>query len=132
MNFRLAMIKHGIIYGFQWIDGSFTENVEARENRAPNDVDVATFFKGVPNDHHIYLKTNFPEFLSPVLSKQNFHVDHYPVPYSMDPELTVELTKYWYQLFSHNRAGIWKGILKIPLYTTSQNDSQALSYLKSL
>lgn len=132
VNFRLRMIQHGILIGFQWIDGSFTENIEARENRAPNDVDVATFFKGVPEGYEKYLKVHFPEFLSPILSKQNYHVDHYPVPYAMQPELTVELTKYWYQLFSHNRAGVWKGILKIPLYQTPENDTQALSYLNSL
>ena len=49
VNFRLKMINHGIIHGFQWIDGSFTENVEIREGRAPHDIDVVTFFSGVSN-----------------------------------------------------------------------------------
>ena len=132
VNFRLRMIQHGILIGFQWIDGSFTENVEVRENSAPNDVDVVTFFKGLPPGHDQYLKLNFPEFMMPNLSKLNYHVDHYPFQYDYNPELTVEYTKYWYQLFSHNRQGVWKGILRIPLYQTSHNDSQALSYLNSL
>ena len=132
VNFRLQMNNHGILHGFQWIDGSFTENVEARENRAPHDVDVVTFFKGLPPGYDQYIKTHFPEFILSTLSKQKYHVDHYPFQYDANPEFTVEYTKYWHQLFSHNRQGVWKGILKIPLYQTSQNDTQALSYLNGL
>lgn len=130
--FRLEACKKNIVNGFQWIDGSFTENVEIREGRAPHDIDVVTFFSGVSNVQAAVIQSNFPEFIRPGLSKQNYLVDHYPVPYDANPELTVEYTRYWCQLFSHNRQGVWKGILRIPLYQTSQNDSQALSYLNSL
>lgn len=132
VNFRLTMINHGIIHGFQWIDGSFTENVEIREGRPPHDIDVVTFFSGVNNTQAAVIQNNFPEFLSSGLSKQNYLVDHYPVPYDANPEFTVEYTRYWYQLFSHNRQGVWKGILRIPLYQTSQHDNEALCYLNSL
>lgn len=93
---------------------------------------MVTFFSGVNNVQAAVIQSNFPEFISSGLSKQNYLVDHYPVPYDANPEFTVEYTRYWYQLFSHNRQGVWKGILRIPLYQTSQNDSQALSYLNSL
>ncbi|WP_414651656.1 DUF6932 family protein [Hafnia paralvei] len=33
----------GLAEGFQWVDGSFTENIELIERRTPNDVDVVTF-----------------------------------------------------------------------------------------
>ncbi|WP_426763559.1 DUF6932 family protein [Hafnia paralvei] len=33
----------GLAEGFQWVDGSFTENVELIERRTPNDVDVVIF-----------------------------------------------------------------------------------------
>lgn len=132
VNFRLEMIRHGITNGFQWIDGSFTENVEAKESRAPHDVDVVTFFKGIDQLQAKSIFSVFPEFFKTNLSKPKYQVDHYPIPYDWNPDMTVDITKYWYQLFSHNRQGVWKGMLKIPLYPTSENDTQALSYLNSL
>lgn len=30
--------------GFQWMDGSFVEDIEVQENRSPGDIDVVTFF----------------------------------------------------------------------------------------
>lgn len=128
--FRLKMIQNGIINGFQWVDGSFTENIEVRENRPPHDLDVVTFFKGINDQQSLKINTDFKEFSNPRLSKQTFLIDHYPVPYDYNPDLTVESTRYWYQLFSHNRNGVWKGIIKIPLYADSSKDTDALNFLK--
>jgi hypothetical protein len=33
----------GLDNGFQWIDGSFVEDVEKSRGRAPGDVDIVTF-----------------------------------------------------------------------------------------
>lgn len=132
VEFRLQLVQYGVIHGFQWIDGSFTENVEEREKRAPNDIDVVTFFKGIPNSAFPLIQNNFPEFISSKLSKQKYLVDHYPFQYDYKPELTVQMTKYWCQLFSHNRKGVWKGILQLPLYEESDLDKKALNYLNSL
>ncbi|MDD3108174.1 MAG: hypothetical protein PHV49_03055 [Alistipes sp.] len=43
VSFRMQMIENGIIHGYQWIDGSFSENIEESECRNPNDIDVVTF-----------------------------------------------------------------------------------------
>ncbi|MGE0569140.1 MAG: hypothetical protein AB7O73_14475, partial [Bacteroidia bacterium] len=45
--FRQRMNALGIIYGFQWLDGSFLENIEFSEGRPPRDLDVVTFFGGL-------------------------------------------------------------------------------------
>ena len=42
LEYRKALYSLGIVAGFQWIDGSFTEDIEMLENRSPNDVDVVT------------------------------------------------------------------------------------------
>ncbi len=42
------------------------------------------------------------------------------------------MTKYWIQLFSHNRAGVWKGMIELPLYNTLDSDNEALNFLNSL
>ncbi len=43
LRFRAALHAAGITSGFQWLDGSFLEQVEALEGRAPRDIDVVTF-----------------------------------------------------------------------------------------
>ena len=43
LRYRNALHEHGFVDGFQWINGSFSENIEDREGRSPNDIDVVTF-----------------------------------------------------------------------------------------
>jgi hypothetical protein len=131
VSFRQKMVQQNIIYGFQWVDGSFLENIELAENRPPNDIDVVTFFGGKNPDELANLMRNFPEFGNSVLAKRNFKVDHYPVDYSYSPDVTVEMTRYWIQLFTHNRNNVWKGILKLGI-NTSIDDQHALEFLNSL
>src|SRR5690625_136501 len=45
LRFRGELADAGISTGFQWINGSFTENVEASRGRPPRDIDVVTFFE---------------------------------------------------------------------------------------
>lgn len=75
--------------------------------------------------------TNFPEFANSALSKSKFLLDHYPVDYSHSPCVTIEQTRYWIQLFSHNRTGVWKGMLRLSINTPTE-DERALAYLNSV
>lgn len=113
IQFRLKMLAFGIQNGFQWIDGSFTENIEVSEKRDPNDIDIVTFYRGLSSQQENDIVHSFQEFLNPRLSKSIFNLDHYPVDYGSTPERTVELTRYWIQLFCHNRNRVWKGMIKI-------------------
>lgn len=129
LRFRERMNHIGIINGFQWLDGSFTENIEVSEKRPPGDLDVVTFYGGV--DPSALVKV-FPEFASPMVSKATYQLDHYPVDFMYDPYVTVEYTRYWIQLFTHKKGtGLWKGILKLPINTPVE-DQDALNYLNSL
>lgn len=44
LRFRADLHGAGITSGFQWLDGSFLEQIETLEGRAPKDMDVVTFF----------------------------------------------------------------------------------------
>src|SRR5690554_6911742 len=44
LNFRASIHAAGLIHGFQWVDGSFLEDIENLENRPPADIDIVTFF----------------------------------------------------------------------------------------
>ncbi|EQM69549.1 hypothetical protein L682_01095 [Aquipseudomonas alcaligenes OT 69] len=47
LRHRSEIHRIGIVSGLQWLDGSFMEDVELLEGRAPNDIDVVTF-AGIP------------------------------------------------------------------------------------
>jgi hypothetical protein len=121
LDFREQLRSEGMVQGFQWLDGSFLENIELREGRPPRDLDVVTFFWGYGFEFFQKLLSVLPEFADPELAKQNFSLDHYPVDAGYSPELTVELTRYWSQLFSHNRLGVWKGMLRIEINTPTED-----------
>lgn len=110
-----------MINGFQWLDGSFLEDIETRDHRPPKDIDVVTVYWGYDLPFQLRLMANFPEVANPALSKANFSVDHYPFDAGFNPILTLEWTRYWILLFSHNRLGVWKGMLRIELNTPAED-----------
>jgi len=132
--FRLKISQLMIPIGFQWIDGSFVEDIETLENRDPNDIDVVSFIGYDKHTNVKDLKTqisqNFPEFLDSQLSKRSFSIDHYVVELNTHPLNLVDNVKYWIQLFTHNRNQVWKGIIQIDLNTDSL-DQQALVFLQN-
>ncbi len=121
LDFRERLRVEGLTNGFQWVDGSFLEDIETREGRPPGDIDVVTVYWGYDLPYQNQLVANFPEVADPVLSKANFSVDHYPFDAGSHPELTLEWTRYWMLLFSHNRLGVWKGMLRIQLNTPAED-----------
>ena len=117
--------------GYQWLDGSFLENIEARENRPPEDLDLLTIYWGYDVTFQERFGLEFPEFYDHNLSKKNFQLDHYPVDVGYSLNLTVELVRYWIQLFSHNREAVWKGMIRVDL-DTPEEDGEGSRYLKGL
>lgn len=106
----------GIIEGIQWVDGSFTENVELSRNRPPNDIDLVTLI--VPpfgNNWRNIFEQNRTWLTSPG-SKADYFCDAYIIDLSANPQMIVRNTCYWFGLFTHQRdTYIWKGILQLDL-----------------
>ena len=123
LDFREALHEIRLVEGFQWLDGSFLENVEATEKRAPRDIDVVTFYHmPVGQTQESLLLQNGPLFM-PQETKVRFHVDAYFVQLDGGtPEPLVSSAAYWYSMWSHRRSGDWKGYLRIDL---SPNHDQA-------
>ena len=42
LDFRERLRTEGLTNGFQWLDGSFLEDIAVRESRPPRDLDVVT------------------------------------------------------------------------------------------
>ncbi len=121
LDFRDRLRKEGLTNGFQWLDGSFLEDVETRENRPPRDLDVVTVYWEYDLNFQERLFAVFPEVARPTLSKTAYLLDHYPFDAGFDPVATVDSTRYWILLFSHNRLGVWKGMLKVDLNTPAED-----------
>jgi hypothetical protein len=130
LELRRRLREHGIVDGFQWLDGSMVENVEELRGRAPADVDVVTFADlGDEEQQYAWARSNDPVFDGPE-TKGLFHVDHYMVSIR-EPldERRASRIAYWYSMWSHQRdTHRWKGFVSVNLRS---NDDLALEWLDS-
>lgn len=110
------MHRAGLTQGFQWVDGSFVENIESLENRPPKDIDVVTFFY-IPDGHtQERLGAEVPHIFDTGAMNDMFGVDAYIIPLNGDaPETLVRLSAYWYGVWSHRRNMLWKGFVQVDL-----------------
>lgn len=131
LKFRAILDEVGIVNGFQWLDGSFLENIEVSQKRAPADLDLLMFYKDVTLETQQKVAQDYPTLFDQSVLKRDFKLDLYLLNYAANPENTVEFVRFWIQLFTHNRDGVWKGMLKIPL-NTPKEDSEALTLLNGL
>lgn len=131
MNFRTALRAAGVIHAMQWIDGSFTEDVESR-GLLPGDVDVVTFLyrpQAVSDDADWvqFVAANRNGFLNRAANKAAYACDTMFVDMNVPPHLVVAQAAYWNGLFSHQRRTFqWKGMLSVSL---SSDDNAALAKL---
>lgn len=129
--FRNKMNDENIQYGFQWLYGSFSENIEVTQNRSPEDLDLMTFYRGFTIEELEGLKKSFPDFFSYKKSKKKYALDHTSFFIGVSPEFTIDILSNSMQLCTHTRSGIWKGIVRIEINTPIK-DKEALEYLETL
>jgi len=128
LQYRQQLANLGFTTGFQWLSGSFMDDIETLETRHPQDVDLVTFYyrpAGIPDDaawlDFINVNANLLDWQ---LVKPVYRCDPYFVDLSTAPESLVNQARYWFGLFSHRRTGAWKGLLQVPLPVT-QDDNDA-------
>ena len=116
LDFRVELHNAGLDQGFQWIDGSFVENIEGIEDRPPRDIDVVTFMR-IPNQYTPEgLVQAFPRLFNHQGVKESYAIDSYFVPLNqVSPETIVSRSVYWNNLWSHNRDNVRKGYLQVDL-----------------
>jgi hypothetical protein len=111
----------GGIDGFQWVGGSFAEDIEASESRPPKDVDLVTLYRGMTPAQLTAMFTASPALADRDQTKVLYHVDHIPVDITVGPDVTVEYVRCWLGLFTHRRNNIWKGMLRLELNTPAED-----------
>ncbi|EHQ35981.1 DUF6932 family protein [Methanoplanus limicola] len=131
MNFRSDLHELGLNEGFQWIDGSFLENVEKTEGRNPNDIDLVTFFILPEETSQETLLSSNQDIFNSKRTKDEYNVDAYFVQLNSDGyEMLIRQITYWYSIWSHRRDGQWKGFIQIEL--SDKEDQIAMSNLDAM
>jgi hypothetical protein len=125
LEHRAALHRLGYTSGFQWVDGSFLENIERHGNRAPNDIDVVSFVELSGQSAPLQ---GDDEALDQAAAKLRFRVDAYFVELNLPPRLLVSQTAYWYSLWAHTRDQHWKGFVQIDL---RPDDEAAIDWLSN-
>lgn len=125
LRYRAALHASGFLAGFQWLDGSFMEDVEAQEGRPPNDIDVVSFVEtpvaANPSPEDL-------EAFDHPLAKARYSVDSYFVElYAVTPRSLAEWSAYWYSMWAHRRNLAWKGFLQVDLQPA--DDAMARDWL---
>lgn len=116
LDLRTALYEARLVQGFQWINGSFAEHVEVSRDRAPNDIDVVTFYH-IPDDYGTQrkLRDAHPSLFESQWGASGSIHSYFQHLNSIAPERLVRRTAYWYSLWSHTREGTWKGFLEVDL-----------------
>lgn len=128
LAYRTRLAVAGMSIGFQWVDGSFLENIELLESRSPRDVDVVTFFQLPGNVTQDEMFQANPDLFDLAKVKRDFQVDAYFVSLSESaPAELVADSAYWYSLWGHRRNGSWKGYAQVEL--DPAGDAKALGLL---
>jgi hypothetical protein len=129
LAYRKALHNVGMTDGFQWLDGSFLEDVETVGTRDPKDIDVVTFFSLSAGTRQKDIVDQDPDLFLPASTKATYNVDGYTVDLKLPPEKLVARSHYWYSVWSHRRDMAWKGYIEIDL--APSNDEAATALLET-
>lgn len=116
LDYRAALYAFDVVDGFQWLDGSFMQDIEALEDRSPNDIDVVTYFRMPEGETQASLLAKARHLFSTQQTKATFRVDAYAMVLD-EPmnDANVQRVAYWYSMWSHTRTESWKGFIVAPL-----------------
>jgi hypothetical protein len=127
LNHRAALHKVGLVEGFQWLNGSFLEQVELLEGRPPNDLDVVTFYRLPEGKTQRDILDADPSLFDHDQLKTHYRVDAYFADLGTQAEQLTRRSVYWYSMWSHRRNRVWKGFVQVDLAPTE--DASALATL---
>ncbi len=126
LEFRAALHATDLVGGFQWIDGSFLEDIETVERRQPRDIDLVTFFRLPEGRSQTSVEEASAELFDLEAVGRRYGVHAYFVQLNgVEPELVVEQCTYWNSLWSHRRNGQWKGYLQVDLAPGGDREAMA-------
>jgi len=134
LSYRKMLHDAGIIYGYQWVNGSFVTYKELMFNEAPNDIDVLNIVILPEGDTQESFSQNHNELFSTEDIKQSLHVDAYYLcldPHQIELASLLDQVNYWNNLWSHQRDTLlWKGYFQLDI--SPDGDRDALEELEEI
>jgi len=132
LDFRRYFYDLNVTRGFQWVDGSFCQDVEAIEGRDPGDIDVVTFFYVPEEPLTPEIIEGIQNLIDSEYTKPRFNVDAYGMQLGTEfSPATVKLLSYWYSMWSHRKSdNMWKGFVQVPL--SPDEDYEAKTILNDI
>ncbi len=131
LDYRAQLHDVGLTNGFQWLDGSFLENVEFIHSRPPNDVDVVTFYHRPQGQSQLDVQKRNPALFpngkdTHDILKATYRVDAYLSDLDTPADVLVQQSVYWYSVWSHRRDYLWKGYVQVDLSPVDDVSARAL------
>ena len=125
LEYRTTLHQAGIMRGFQWVNGSFVENIEQTEIREPNDIDVVTFFQ-LPDGftERTFITANVT-ILDPDFIKSKYRVDAQHIVLDPENDYSTYSYSFWHNFWSYDRYGRRKGYLEIDLSANEEDAAAA-------
>lgn len=135
LDYRELLATDDYVSGLQFVDGSFVEDVETIQGRAPDDIDVFSFLSAPQKyhqDRNLWGSHGLPFWRQSIAdrdaNKQRFSLDTYA---ALIEELgvggVIEKSIYWYSLFAHQRDTFaWKGFVRVPLNSADDQVARQL------
>ncbi len=127
LKFRKKLHELDVVSGFQWLDGSFLEQIELLENRSPRDIDVVTFFDMPRDENQHSLRQKAEELFDTKHLKTAYAIDGYFIVLGQPLNAwQVRNVAYWYSMWSHRRDGLWKGFVQVDLDPSQDANARAV------
>ncbi len=119
-RYRAGLRDLKITTGFQWIDGSFVEEIEVLEHRPPGDIDIVTFYELPPGESQKSILAKAPEYFpsdeeEKKTLKALFCVDGTMSCLDVEWARLIKQAIYFYSVWSHRRDHTWKGFIQVDL-----------------
>jgi hypothetical protein len=141
LEYRRLLSNLGYISGYQYLNGSFSQDIEAQESRPPKDIDVFSLLvrpEKYKNDDKLWGSEGIDEWADEIVNlkknKIRFFTDTYAIS---DDDFSLECVMrnvvYWYSLFSHTRnTKDWKGFVIVPLSSSDDEAAEGMLETKRL
>lgn len=118
LRYRADLRGIGFVEGFQWLDGSFVEDIEAREGRPPRDIDVVSFAyppRGMSKTEINRIMDERPDLFDHERCKQGFHCDTSIINLTTSPGGWCSRRAIGMVCFHRRGDALWKGMLQLPM-----------------
>jgi len=130
LNYRKELRSIGVISGFQWLDGSFIEDVEKVRGIPPKDIDLVTFGPRPVVDYSSFMNLMDlrKDLFDPREAKKAYRADAYFMDTLKPAHILVPDAAYFFGLFSHQRnTALWKGMLVVNLASDDDEAGKLLN-----